>query len=152
MKNMEAKDVESAFALFSPRAQRQMSITDLEELTEGNNYRLFEGYESMSLQDFELLAAADTDPDMPQGTIANVTAIAFYADGFTGDLTAVLEKVDGKWRVFSFQVNVPADKFQAGAATSAPTEVPPMRLPPAGEFTMGSDANDALASTSVRRD
>jgi hypothetical protein len=152
MKNMEAKDVESAFALFSPRAQRQMSITDLEELTEGNNYRLFEGYESISLQNIELLAAVDTNPDMPQGTIANVTAILFYADGLTGDLTAVLEKVDGKWRLFSFSVNVPSDKFQAGAATPAPTELPPMRLVPASEFIMGSDADDALVSTSVRRD
>jgi hypothetical protein len=55
-----------------------------------------------------------------------------------------LEKVDGKWRLFSFEVNVPADKFQAGAATPAPTELPPMRLVPAGEFIMGSDADDAI--------
>src|SRR6266542_1941078 len=54
MKNMEAKDVESAFALFSPRAQRQMSITDLEKLTEGNNYKVFEGYESITIQNLNL--------------------------------------------------------------------------------------------------
>jgi hypothetical protein len=112
MKNMEAKDVESAFALFSPRAQRQMSITDLEKLTEGNNYKVFEGYESISIQNLNLTAAANTNPDMPQGSVANVTAKVSYADGFTGDLTAVLEKVDGKWRLFNFHVNVPPDKFQ----------------------------------------
>ena len=112
MKNMEAKDVESAFALFSPRAQRQMSITDLEELTEGNNYKVFEGYESISIQNLNLTAAANTNPDLPQGTVANVTAIVSYAEGFTGDLTAVLEKVDGEWKLFNFHVNVPPDKFQ----------------------------------------
>jgi hypothetical protein len=70
MKDMEAKDVESAFALFSPRAQRQMSITDLEELTEGNNYRLFEGYESISLK-IRIIRCVDTNPDMPQGTVTS---------------------------------------------------------------------------------
>jgi hypothetical protein len=112
MKNMEAKEVESAFALFSPRAQHQMSIADLEELTEGNNYKVFEGYESISIQNLNLGAAANTNPDMPQGSVANVTAIVSYTDGFTGDLTAVLEKVDGKWMLFNFHVNVPPDKLQ----------------------------------------
>ncbi len=112
LKNMAAKDVESTFALFSPRAQRQMVITDLEELTEGNNYKVFEGYESISIQNLKLNVAANTNPDMPQGTVANVTAIVSYTDGFTGNLTAVLEKVDDEWKIFNFNIVVPPDKFQ----------------------------------------
>jgi hypothetical protein len=112
MKNMEAKVVESAYALFSPRAQRQMPIIDIEELIQGNNYKVFEGYESLTIQNFNLTAAANTNPDMPQGTVAKVTAMVSYSDGFTGNLTAVLEKVDGEWRLFNFHVNVPPDKFQ----------------------------------------
>jgi len=112
MKNMEAKDVESAYALFSPRSQRQTPINDVEELTQDNNYKVFEGYESLSIQNLNLTAAANTNPDMPQGTVANVTAIVSYTDGFTGNLTAVLEKVDGEWRIYNFHVNVPPDKFQ----------------------------------------
>lgn len=112
MKYMEAKDVESAFALFSWRAQRQMSITDLEELTEGNNYVEFEGYESISLQNLNLTVGANFfNPDIPQGTVADVTAIVSYTDGFTGNLTAVLEKVYDVWKVYSFGVVVPPDKF-----------------------------------------
>jgi hypothetical protein len=117
MKNMEAKDVESAYALFSPRVQRKMPITDIEKLTQGNNYKVFEGYESLSIQNFNLTAAANTNPDMPQGTVANITAVVSYSDGFTGNLTAVLEKVDGEWRIYNFHVNVPPDKFQSESAS-----------------------------------
>ena len=117
MKNMEAKDVEGAYALFSPRVQRKMPITDIEKLTLGNNYKVFEGYESLSIQNFNLSAAANTNPDMPQGTVANITAVVSYSDGFMGNLTAVLEKVDGEWRIYNFHVNVPPDKFQSESAS-----------------------------------
>ena len=117
MKNMEAKDVEGAYALFSPRVQRKMPITNIEKLTQGNNYKVFEGYESLSIQNFNLSAAANTNPDMPQGTVANITAVVSYSDGFMGNLTAVLEKVDGEWRIYNFHVNVPPDKFQSESAS-----------------------------------
>ena len=117
MKNMEAKDVESAYAMFSPRVQRKMPITDIEKLTQGNNYKVFEGYESLSVQNINLSAAANTNPDMPQGTVANITAVVSYSDGFMGNLTAVLEKVDGEWRIYNFHVNVPPDKFQSESAS-----------------------------------
>ena len=116
MKNMEAKDVESAYAMFSPRVQRKMPITDIEKLTRGNNYKVFEGYESLSIQNSNLSAAANTNPDMPQGSVARITAVVSYSDGFTGNLTAVLEKVDGEWRIHNFHVNVPPDKFQSESA------------------------------------
>ncbi len=112
MKDMEAQDIKSAYDLFSPRAQRQVSVTDLEKLTQGNNYKVFDGYESLSIQNLNLTVAANTNPDRPQGAVANVTATVSYTDGFTGNLAAVLEKVDGKWRLFNIHVNVPPDKFQ----------------------------------------
>ena len=112
MKNMEAKDVESVYDLFSPRAQRQMPVADLEKLIQGNNYQIFEGYEHLTVEQLNLTAAVNTNPDMPQGTVANVVASISYRDGFTGRLTAVLEKVDGKWRFYNFNVTVPPDKFQ----------------------------------------
>ncbi len=48
---------------------------------------------------------------MPQGTVAEVQAIIQYSDGFTGDAQAVLEKVNGAWRIFSINVTVPPDKI-----------------------------------------
>jgi hypothetical protein len=111
MKEMEAKDVESAYALLSPRSQRQSPMTSLEALTQGNSYVLFEGYESLDVQNLNLTATANADPDAPQGTVAEVTATVTYAGGFTGELSAVLEKVDGAWRLFGVSVTVPPNKF-----------------------------------------
>lgn len=112
LKDLAAKDTVSAFALFSPRAQRQISITELEDLVEGNNYLVVEGYKSIAIENLKLTAVANTNPNVPQGTVANVTAVVHYDDGFTGNLTAVLEKVDDEWRLFNFNVVVPPDKFQ----------------------------------------
>jgi hypothetical protein len=111
MKDMEAKDVESAYTLFSPRSQRQTPITEVEKLIEGNNYAIFEGYQSLTVQNLNLTAAANTNPDMPQGTVANVTGTVSYEGGFTGTFNAVLEKVDGQWKLFNINITVPPDKF-----------------------------------------
>jgi len=112
MKDMEAKDFKSAYALFSPRSQRQVPMSDLEKMGQGNNYVLFEGYESITIQNLNLTAAANTNPDMPQGTVASVTATISYKGGFTGKLTAVLEKVDNEWKLFNINVTVPPDKIK----------------------------------------
>ncbi|MBK8619095.1 MAG: hypothetical protein IPN96_18705 [Anaerolineales bacterium] len=112
MNYMEAKDVESAYALFSPRVQRQIPIDDVQEMIEGNNYVLFDGYQSLSVQNINLTAAANTNPDLPQGTVANVNGFIEYVDGITGNFTATLEKVDGQWMIHRINITVPPDKFQ----------------------------------------
>ncbi|HNE06467.1 MAG TPA: hypothetical protein PLT08_18205, partial [Anaerolineales bacterium] len=95
MKDMVAKDIESAYALFSPRVQRQIPIDDIQKMIDGNNYILFDGYKNLSVQNLNLTATANTNPDLPQGTVANVNGFIEYSDGFTGNFTAILEKVDG---------------------------------------------------------
>jgi hypothetical protein len=112
MKDMEAKDVKSAYTLFSPRSKQQTPITEFEKMIQGNNYVIFEGYESLTVQNLNMGTAANTNPNMPQGTFANVTGAVSYKGGFTGKLTAVLEKVDGEWKLFNIYVTVPPDKFQ----------------------------------------
>jgi len=112
MKDMEAKDIESAYALFSPRAQRQLQIADLENLIQGNNYILVEGYQSLSVRNIKLTAAINANPDVPQGTVATITGVISYDGGFTGQFTAVLEKADGAWKLYGINVTVPPNKFQ----------------------------------------
>ena len=112
MKDMVAKDIESAYALFSPRAQRQIPIDEVQKLIDGNNYILFEGYQNLSVQSLNLAAAVNTNPDLPQGAVANVNGFIEYSDSFTGNFTATLEKVDGKWMIDSINITVPPDKFQ----------------------------------------
>lgn len=112
MTNMAAKDTESAYALFSPRAQQQTTLDNIEEAITGNNYFLFDGYQSLTGQNLYISTAANTNPDLPQGIVAEVEGIISYDDGFTGQFSAVLEKVDGTWRIYKMNVTVPPNKFQ----------------------------------------
>lgn len=111
MRHMERKEASTAFALFSQRAQRQVDLSELEAATKGHNYALFEGYESLAIRHLGLKAALNTNPDLPQGTIAEVSAAVTYRGGFVGTLTAVLEKEDGVWRLHGFNIVVPPDKI-----------------------------------------
>lgn len=112
MKDMVTKDVDSAYALFSPRVQRKISIDDVQKMVDGNNYVLFDGYQSLSVQNLNLTATANTNPDLPQGTVANVNGVIKYSGGFTGNFTATLEKVNGMWLIYRININVTPDKFQ----------------------------------------
>ncbi len=111
MQDMAAKDADRAYALFSPRSQRQTPLADLEAMLQGNNYKLFEGYLSLSVNQINLSVAVNTDPDAPQGSVAHVSGTVTYANGFTGAFTAVLEKVDGLWMLYHIEIMVPPDKF-----------------------------------------
>lgn len=112
MQDMETKDVESAYALFSPRVQRQMPVDDIQTMIDGNNFVLFDGYQSLSVEYLTLTAAVNTNPDTPQGTVAEANGFVEYSGGFTGNFSATLEKVDGKWMIYRIDIIVPPDKFR----------------------------------------
>ncbi len=112
MREMEAKDVETAYGLFSPRAQRQMPLTVLQKMLQGNNYALLEGYQTLVVENLNLKAAVNTNPDLPQGTVAEVNGTVSYEGGYKGKFTAVLEKVDGAWKLYNINITVPPDKFK----------------------------------------
>jgi hypothetical protein len=111
MRAMADQDAKNAYTLFSTRAHRNISLADIEKFVSGNNYRVFEGYESIAMADFNLTLTSDPDPTMPQGLVAEVSGMISYADGFTGDFSAVLEKEGDEWRLYGINVNAPADKF-----------------------------------------
>jgi hypothetical protein len=112
MQDMVAKDVEGAYALFAPRVQRQISIDDVQEMIEGNNYILFDGYQSLTVQNLNLGGSVNTNPDVPQGTIARVNGFIEYSGSFTGSFSAMLEKVDDTWMIDRIDITVPPEKFQ----------------------------------------
>jgi hypothetical protein len=112
MTHMENQDVESAYALFSPRAQRQIPLSDIQDMLEGNNYILFEGYQNLSIVNLNISAAANTNPDLPQGTVATVTGTITYDEDIQGSFDATLEKVGETWMIDGVWVNVPPDKFK----------------------------------------
>jgi hypothetical protein len=112
MQEMLAEDVDAAYALYSPRAQRQFPKTNLENLLEGNNYVLIEGYQSLTIGNLNIKAVVNTDPDVPQGTVAEVTGVISYENNFSGRFEAILEKVDGDWFLDGINITVPPDKLQ----------------------------------------
>ncbi len=112
MQHMANKDADSAYALFSPRAQRQIPISNVEEMLEGNNYFLFEGYQSLSVSNLTISAATNTNPDMPQGTVAKVAGVIIYDGGIQGTFNGVLEKVGDEWMIHNINVTVPPSKIK----------------------------------------
>ncbi len=112
MRYMANKDAENAYALFSPRAQGQIPISKIQEMLEGNNYLLFEGYQSLSVSNLNISAAVNTNPDLPQGTVAKVTGVINFEGDIQGSFNGTLEKVDGKWMIDGIYVTVPPDKIK----------------------------------------
>lgn len=112
MRAMVEKDTDKAFALFSTRVQRQISMSDIEEMLEGNNYVLFEGYQSLEIQNINISKAVNTNQDLPQGTVATVDGIIFYDGDFAGTFDAVLEKEGAIWRLHRVNVIVPPNKIK----------------------------------------
>jgi hypothetical protein len=106
------EDGTKAYRLLSTRSKRTTALADIEELLQGNNYVLFEGYRSTSITDISLNLNTNTDPNEPQGTVAEVAGTIAYEGGFTGSFNAVLEKEGEVWRLFTIYITVPPDKFK----------------------------------------
>jgi hypothetical protein len=115
MKNMAARDAESAYALFSPRAQRQFSISKIQQELDDNNFVLFDGYQGLFVLTININPAANSDPDKPQGIVADVTGIITYKSGVQGDFNATLEKVNNKWKIYGMNVILKPNNCQPQA-------------------------------------
>lgn len=111
MRAMADRDAEKAYTFFSPRAQRRIRVADLEKQLQGNNYVLFDGYQKSTVQNINLSANLNTNPDLPQGMVAKVNGTLTYRNGFTGRFDAILEQEGDTWRLFNINVVVPPDKF-----------------------------------------
>jgi len=112
MKAAASQDVDAAYALFSPRARRQMSRDDVAKSIEGNNFALFDGYKKVKINNINISNAINTNPDVPQGLVANVSGQIEYEGGITGQISAVLENVDGQWMIHFVNVTAPPEKFK----------------------------------------
>lgn len=99
MKNLVAKDVESAYALTSPSFQEQIPIDNLKQAVTGDNYRLLEGYQSLKITNIKVTYG------IPQ--TGEVSGTLTYNDT-QGEFTATLEKVNDTWMIsaFNYQKNM----------------------------------------------
>jgi len=98
MKSMSARDIESAYALFSPRAQQQDAISRLQEMRESYGWHsLFAGYQSLSVRKLDFASAANPNPDIPQGADVIAEGDISYEGGYTGTFRFAMEKVGDVW-------------------------------------------------------
>lgn len=111
MQAMAKGDTDTAYALLSSRGQRKASRAQLDELLQGNNAALFDGYKGVEVSTLNLTAQVETNPDLPQGTVANVSGTISYEGAFTGRFEAVLEKENEQWMLFGIHISVPPDKI-----------------------------------------
>jgi hypothetical protein len=111
MRAMVRKDTDAAYTLLSTRAQRTASRSKLDDLAQGNNFAVFDGYKCVQVTTLNIGAAFQTNPDLPQGTVARVNGTITYEGGYTGRFEAVLEQENGEWRLFGINLTVPPDKM-----------------------------------------
>jgi hypothetical protein len=109
---MTHRDVEQAYSLFSTRAKRQIAVSKFEELMGGSNFALFEGYKKVEVQNIKLVDAFNTNPDVPQGKVANVSGQVTYEGDYLGSFQATLEKEAEGWRLHFINVTVPPHKLE----------------------------------------
>ena len=112
MMAMVNKNPDQAYALFSTRVQRQFPVSRLEDMVDGSNYSLFDGYVKAEVVNVNITRGFNTNPDAPQGLVAKVDGTVTYEGGYTGSFQAVLEQENDEWALFSINVIIPPDKLE----------------------------------------
>jgi hypothetical protein len=118
LRDLENKDADAAYALFSTRVQQQIALPDFEEQILDSEFSAHvEGYESLVIQEggnFDVAwDVVSDDPLAPQGTVATLSSVVKYEGGFEGTLYAVFEKEDGEWRVYRLDITAEPDKINS---------------------------------------
>ena len=110
IRHMESKEFDDAYDLFSPRGKKAFTVSDLEKLTEGNNFELYKDFDSILVTNFKATKAFNTNPDLPQGDVLTLDGTVIYSNDYSGTFWATLEKVDGEWKIYSIGINIPPNK------------------------------------------
>jgi hypothetical protein len=120
MRAMATKDVPQAYALFSTRLQQVYSLSDVEGLLQGNNYGLFEGYESIEVDNVTVTSRFSTNASVPKA-MAQVKGTVNYQGGVQGTFEANMELEDDQWRLSKVWIVVPPEKLQGSPEAMQPT-------------------------------
>ncbi len=110
MQDMQAKDAQAARALFSPHMQADLPKEYLQVQVEDPSYGMYDNFQSLAIGTLVLKNETSDDPLSPRGETAHIHGTLVYSDGYTGTFVAILEKVEGKWMIYSVSVTVPQDK------------------------------------------
>jgi hypothetical protein len=103
MKSMLSRNYQSAYALFSPSAQEQLSVSDING---GDDFFLFQEYKSLSVENMQIDTYESTNSDGLPITAATVDGtIFFYHDTYVGKFDGIIEKVGELWKIHSISLS-----------------------------------------------
>ena len=106
MQFMVNKDVDQAYVLISERGKRLISKPELEQLPQRENYAVVANFQKFEIVNVDIPKSIDSNLDNPQGTVARVEGYIDDNDGSQRGFNAILEKIDGKWLIYSLQISL----------------------------------------------
>lgn len=112
MQAMSKKNANQAYSLFSKRAQKQVPISKVEEMLQGANFAIYDGYLNIEVASLTIGPQFNTNPDVPQGTVAKVAGTVSYEGGYKGQFQAILQQEGGEWKIDGINVTVSPQKFE----------------------------------------
>jgi len=115
MADLAAKRFSDAADRFSSRARRVSSISSEKLAKVAGENQAYQGGRAAHVAGVHLSRAFNSNQDVPQGVVAQVSGTIDYEGGERGAFRATLEKENGAWRLHSIQV-------QHGAAPANATK------------------------------
>lgn len=112
MRFMQVNNAEDAYNLLSLRQQQFVSLNDLEDQLNGKNHVPFEGYQSIRVKQFNIRSRMLSNVQLLPGLAAELICDVNYHGGLVGEITALLEKQDGEWKLSGIKIIAPPDKFR----------------------------------------
>jgi hypothetical protein len=107
MEAMRSRDTARAYEMLSDHARQTTTQADLDALTQGTNYAVFAGYQSLKITTTQINSQFNTDPR----TRAEVSGTIRYEDGTEGNFSASMEKYGKHWFVYSVRITIPPEKL-----------------------------------------
>jgi len=115
--DVNAKRIDEALARFSSRAKRTAAM-NREQIEQFADAPYARGCQAAHVTNINVSQNYNTNQDVPQGTVANVSGTLDYSDGVRGTFRATLEREQGEWRLHSVHLernDAPAQaKSEAG--------------------------------------
>jgi hypothetical protein len=110
---MAAGETDRAYVLFSSQIQGQELKDNLESSLTGGAFAIYADYRGLELSNLFIGLQTSTDPDEPQGVVANATGLVYYQDGSPSRFEAVLIREQGVWKLWSMRIDIAPEKLDA---------------------------------------
>ena len=112
MRYMQVNNAEDAYNLLSIRQQQYISLNDLKAQLDGKNHIPFEGYQGIRVKQFNISSRVFSNVQQLNGLSAELICDVNYHGGLVGEITAMLEKQGGEWKLSGIKIIAPPDKFR----------------------------------------